>query len=159
MRAAWYEHQGPAGDVLEVGELPTPAPGAGEVRLKVAVSGINPGDLKKREDFFGYGMAYPLVIPHSDGAGVIDQLGEGVDEEWLGRRVWCYGAQSYRPFGTAAEYTVLPLDSSKSRRFLTAFPPNRVLASASLPSPRTGRSTSPGRWRGVRCWCRVGRAL
>lgn len=109
MRAAWYEHQGPAGDVLEVGELPTPAPGAGEVRLKVAVSGINPGDLKKREDFFGYGMAYPLVIPHSDGAGVIDQLGEGVDEEWLGRRVWCYGAQSYRPFGTAAEYTVLPL--------------------------------------------------
>ncbi len=110
MRAAWYERQGPARDVLEVGELPTPAPGAREVRLKVAASGINPGDLKKREDYFGYGMAYPLVIPHSDGAGVIDQLGEGVAEGWLGRRVWCYGAQSYRPFGTAAEYTVLPLE-------------------------------------------------
>lgn len=109
MKAAWYERQGPAGDVLEVGELPTPTPGAGEVRLKVAVSGINPGDLKKRADFFGYGMAYPRVVPHSDGAGVIDQVGEGVPDAWLGQRVWCYGAQSYRPFGTAAEYTVLPL--------------------------------------------------
>lgn len=109
MRAAWYERQGPAGEVLTVGELPAPTPGAGEVRFRVAVSGINPGDLKKRADFFGYGMAYPLVIPHSDGAGVVDRVGAGVPEEWLGRRVWCYGAQSYRPFGTAAEYTALPL--------------------------------------------------
>lgn len=109
MKAAWYEAQGPALDVLKVGEMPTPTPGFGEVRLKVAASGINPGDTKKREDFFGYGMPYPRVVPHSDGAGVIDQLGEGVAPEWLGRRVWCYGAQSYRPFGTAAEYTVLPL--------------------------------------------------
>lgn len=109
MRAAWYERQGPAGGVLEVGELPAPTPGAGEVRLRVAVSGINPGDTKKRADFFGYGMAYPRVVPHSDGAGVIDRVGEGVSEAWLERRVWCFGAQSYRPFGTAAEYAVLPL--------------------------------------------------
>lgn len=109
MKAAWYERQGPARDVLEVGELPAPTPGAGEVRLRVAVSGINPSDTKKRADFFGYGVAYPRVVPHSDGAGVIDRLGEGVPGEWLGRRVWCYGAQSYRPFGTAAEHTVLPL--------------------------------------------------
>lgn len=108
MKAAWYEQQGPARDVLKVGELPTPIPGPGEVRLKVAVSGINPGDTKKRENFFGYGMAYSRVIPHSDGAGVIDQLGEGVPDKWLERRVWCCGAQSYRPFGTAADYTVLP---------------------------------------------------
>ena len=108
MKAAWYERQGPARDVLTVGELPTPVPGAGEVRLRVAASGINPGDTKKREDFFGYGMAYPRVVPHSDGAGVIDQIGEGVPADLLERRVWCYGAQSYRPFGTAAEYTVLP---------------------------------------------------
>ena len=109
MKAAWYERQGPAQDVLTVGELPAPGVGAGEVRLRVAVSGINPGDTKKRENFFGYGMAYPRVVPHSDGAGVIDRVGEGVPGEWLGRRVWCYGAQSYRPFGTAAEYVVLPL--------------------------------------------------
>ena len=110
MRAAWYEKQGPAREVLTVGEMPDPTPGPGEVRIRIAVSGINPGDIKKRQDAFGYGMAYPRVIPHSDGAGHIDQVGPGVAAEWLGRRVWCYGAQSYRPFGTAAEYTVVPLN-------------------------------------------------
>ena len=110
MRAAWYEKQGPARDVLTVGDMDTPRPGAGEVRIHVSASGVNPGDVKKREDAFGIGMAYPRVIPHSDGAGVIDAVGEGVSKEWVGRRVWCYGAQSYRPFGTAAEYTVVPLD-------------------------------------------------
>ena len=55
-------------------------------------------------------MPYPRVIPHSDGAGEVDQVGDGVSKEWVGRRVWCYGAQSYRPFGTAAELTVVPLD-------------------------------------------------
>jgi len=54
-------------------------------------------------------MPYPRVIPHSDGAGHVDILGDGVPSDWLGRRVWCYGAQSYRPFGTAAEFTVVPL--------------------------------------------------
>ena len=54
-------------------------------------------------------MPYPRVIPHSDGSGTVDSVGEGVSREWVGRRVWCYGAQSYRPFGTAAEYTVVPL--------------------------------------------------
>ncbi len=109
MKAAWYEKQGPARNVLVVGEMDDPHPGIGEVRIRVAASGVNPGDVKKREDAFGIGMAYPRVIPHSDGAGTVDAVGEGVSEEWLGRRVWCYGAQSYRPFGTAAEYTVLPL--------------------------------------------------
>jgi NADPH2:quinone reductase len=55
-------------------------------------------------------MPYPRVIPHSDGAGRVDQVGEGVSSDWVGRAVWCYGAQSYRPFGTAAEFTVVPLD-------------------------------------------------
>lgn len=109
MRAAWYEQQGPAREVLVVGEMPDPVPSVGEVRIRVAFSGINPGDIKKRQDVFGYGMAYPRVIPHSDGAGEIDQVGEGVPTSWLGQRVWCYGAQSYRPFGTAAEYTVVPV--------------------------------------------------
>jgi NADPH2:quinone reductase len=110
MRAAWYEKQGPAKEVLVVGEMPDPQPGAGEVRIRIAASGVNPGDIKKRQDSFGLGMAYPRVIPHSDGAGQVDQVGEGLPSEWIGRRVWCYGAQSYRPFGTAAEFTVVPVD-------------------------------------------------
>jgi NADPH:quinone reductase len=110
MKAAWYEKQGPARDVLVVGEMPDPNPGAAEVRIRVAASGINPGDIKKRQDSFGLGMPYPRVIPHSDGAGHVDEVGEGVSSDWVGRAVWCYGAQSYRPFGTAAEFTVVPLD-------------------------------------------------
>jgi NADPH:quinone reductase len=110
MRAAWYERQGPAREVLTVGEMPDPIPGAGEVRIRIAASGINPGDIKKRENAFSYGMPYPRVIPHGDGAGRVDQVGAGVPSEWLGRSVWCYGAQSYRPFGTAAEFTVIPLE-------------------------------------------------
>jgi NADPH2:quinone reductase len=108
MKAAWYETQGAARDVLIVGELPDPEPGAAEVRIRVAASGVNPGDVKKRQDAFGYGMPYPRIIPHSDGAGIIDRVGDGVPASRLGERVWCYGAQSYRPFGTAAEYIVVP---------------------------------------------------
>jgi NADPH2:quinone reductase len=110
MRAAWYEKPGPAREVLKVGEMPDPAPAPGEVRIRIAASGINPGDIKKRQDVFAYGMAYPRVIPHSDGAGIVDKIGAGVSSEWMGRSVWCYGAQSYRPFGTAAEFTVVPVD-------------------------------------------------
>src|SRR6516165_4380991 len=108
MKAAWYEKQGPARDVIVVGEMPDLEPGPGEVRIRVAASGVNPGDVKKRQDSFGLGMTYPRVIPHSDGAGTIDRAGEGVPAPRVGQRVWCYGAQSYRPFGTAAEYVVVP---------------------------------------------------
>ena len=109
MIAAWYEKQGLARDVLMVGEMADPHPAAGEVRIRIAASGINPGDIKKRQDAFGIGMPYPRVIPHSDGAGRVDEIGEGVSSEWMGRSVWCYGAQSYRPFGTAAQFTVVPV--------------------------------------------------
>ena len=108
MRAAWYEKQGPAGDVLNVGTVPDPIPGPDDVRIRIAASGVNPGDIKKRQNAFDYGMPFPRVIPHSDGAGVVDLVGHGVPAEWVGRRVWCYGAQSYRPFGTAAEFVVVP---------------------------------------------------
>jgi NADPH2:quinone reductase len=106
--AAWYERPGPAVEVLQVGEMPDPAPGAGEVRVRVAFSGVNPGDTKKRADWLGYGMPFPRVVPHSDGSGVIDAVGDGVDLGRVGQRVWVYGAQSYRPFGTAAQLTVVP---------------------------------------------------
>ena len=108
MKAAWYEAQGSARDVLVVGEVPDPDPSPAEVRIRVAASGINPGDVKKRQNAFGYGMPYPRVIPHSDGAGTIDRVGRDVPASRVGERVWCYGAQSYRPFGTAAEYVVVP---------------------------------------------------
>src|SRR5580692_8885579 len=109
MKASWYEKQGSARDALTIGQMDEPQPLAGEVRIRVAFSGVNPGDVKKREDAFGVGMPYARVIPHSDGSGTVDQVGEGVSRDWIGRRVWCYGAQSYRPCGTAAEYTVVPL--------------------------------------------------
>ncbi len=109
MKAAWYEKQGAARDVLTVGEMDDPQPLTGEVRIRIAASGVNPGDVKKRQNAYGYGMSWPRVIPHSDGAGTIDAVGEGVSQEWIGRRVWCYGAQTYRPFGAAAEYTTVPV--------------------------------------------------
>ena len=108
MKAAWYEVQGPAERVLTVGEMPDPEPAAGEIRLRVQASGINPGDVKKRSDEFGAGMPYTRVVPHSDGSGVIDAVGDGVSRVRVGDRVWCFGAQSYRPFGTAAQYVVVP---------------------------------------------------
>jgi NADPH2:quinone reductase len=108
MTAAWYDRQGPAAEVLHVGELPVPHPSPGEVRVAVSLSGVNPGDTKKRAGWPGSPMIYPRVIPHSDAAGVIDAVGPGVDEARLGTRVWIYGAQSYRPSGTAAQLTVVP---------------------------------------------------
>lgn len=108
MRAAFYTQQGAAASVLHVGKLPDPTPHAGEVRVRVRFSGISPGDTKKRAGWLGSSMAYPLVIPHSDGAGVIDQVGDGVDASRVSERVWVYGAQSYRAFGTAAEYVIVP---------------------------------------------------
>ena len=108
MRAAWYEKQGPPSESLVVGEMPDPVPAPGELRIRIAVSGVNPGDVKKRQDTFGVGMPYPRVVPHSDGAGVVDKVGDGVDPQWIGKRIWCFGAQSYRPCGTAAELCVVP---------------------------------------------------
>lgn len=112
MRAVWYDQQGAANDVLRVGELPDPRPGPGEVRVRVAFSGINPGDTKKRRGWLGSSMPFARVVPHSDGSGVVDSVGEGVDARRTGRRVWVYGAQSYRAFGTAAELVVVPSEQA-----------------------------------------------
>ncbi|HYB46225.1 MAG TPA: NADPH:quinone reductase, partial [Streptosporangiaceae bacterium] len=108
MIAAWYDRQGPPAEVLQVGELPAAEPGPGEVRVRLTVSGANPGDIKKRQGWLGSPMAFPRIVPHSDGAGVIEGAGPGADPGRVGRRVWVYGAQSYRPFGTAAQATVVP---------------------------------------------------
>jgi NADPH2:quinone reductase len=107
MRAAYYEANGPAREVLKLGELPTPEPGPGEVRVKLATSGVNPSDVKSRMGRTRK-IAWPRVVPHSDGAGVIDRIGEGVLPSRLGERVWVWNGQWKRAFGTAAEYICLP---------------------------------------------------
>ena len=107
MLAAWYEKIGPAREVLQVGEMPEPEVGRGEVRVRVYASGVNPSDTKRRSGSTE-GMSFPRIIPHSDGAGIIDQVGSGVDGSRVGERVWIYNARWQRPCGTAAEYVVVP---------------------------------------------------
>lgn len=109
MRAIWYETQGAAGDVLTLGERPEPVPGPGEVAVTVQASGVNPSDVKMRSGARGP-MAVPLQIPHSDGAGVIKAVGEGVDPARLGERVWLFSAAYRRSGGTCAEACVLPAE-------------------------------------------------
>lgn len=107
MRAVWYDDNGAAADVLQVGELPTPEPGPGEVRVRLVTSGINPIDIKRRRGARGQTVE-ERTVPHFDGAGVIEAAGEGVAEARLGERVWVYEGQWQRSMGTAAEQIVLP---------------------------------------------------
>ena len=107
MRAAFYERNGPAREVLNLGEIETPRPGPGEVRVKLTTSGVNPSDVKSREGRTRK-IVFPRVVPHSDGAGVIDMVGDGVAASRVGERVWTWNAQWKRPFGTCAEHVVLP---------------------------------------------------
>jgi NADPH:quinone reductase len=107
MRAAYYEANGPAEQVLKVGEVATPKPAAGEVRVRLATSGVNPSDVKTRAGT-ARKIAFPRVIPHSDGAGTIEAVGEGVSPSRVGERVWIWNGAWKRPFGTAAEYIALP---------------------------------------------------
>ena len=106
MRAAYYEANGSAREVLRVGEVKTQQAGPGEVRVKLATSGVNPSDVKARQG--SRKIAWPQLVPHSDGAGVIDQTGDGVDKSRIGERVWVWNGQWKRAFGTAAEYIALP---------------------------------------------------
>jgi NADPH2:quinone reductase len=111
MRAAYYEKNGPANEVLHVGEVETPKPGPGEVRVRLATSGVNPSDVKTRAGTVRK-IAFPRVIPQSDGAGEIDMVGEGVSASRVGERVWIWNGAWKRPFGTAAEFIVLPADQA-----------------------------------------------
>ncbi len=111
MRAAWFDRFGPAAEVLSVGEVEMPRPGAGEVRVRIAVSGVNPVDVKRRLGGRGAGDG-DRVVPHFDGAGTIESVGDGdgVDSARVGERVWVYEAQWGRAFGTAAELAVVAAD-------------------------------------------------
>ena len=107
MRAATYTELGPAADVLQIGEVDTPEPGPGELRVKIHTSGVNPSDWKSRLRGRGGAIPFAKIIPQSDGAGVVDAVGEGVDSSRVGQRVWVMNGQWKRPFGTAAEYIAL----------------------------------------------------
>lgn len=110
MRAIWYTTQGQPEDVLRHGDQPTPHAAPGEVRVALRASGVNPADMNRRAGR-GYDMEGPLVIPNSDGSGIVDEIGSGVDPDWLGKRVWLYnGQRGGRLHGTAAEYIALDVN-------------------------------------------------
>lgn len=105
MKAAWYSRNGEAQDVMQVGDLPTPSPQPGEVLVRLATSGVNPSDVKSRR---ARPLSDPLIVPHSDGAGVIEAVGEGVPVSRVGERVWVWNGQWQRPMGTCAQFIALP---------------------------------------------------
>ncbi|HVL58479.1 MAG TPA: NADPH:quinone reductase [Burkholderiaceae bacterium] len=108
MRAVWYERTGAAHDVLQFGEMDRPQPEAGEVLVRIAYSGVNPSDVKRRAGTRTQGYAPPRIVPNMDGSGVVVAVGEGVDRKRIGERVWLHSTAWKRPFGTAAEYATTP---------------------------------------------------
>ena len=110
MRAALYRQKGPADEVMEITTMDPSAPAAGEVRVRLMSSGVNPSDVKLRAGVSVGGMAmpFPAIIPHSDGAGVIDAVGQGASRFSPGDRVWVFNGGWKRAFGTAAEMITLP---------------------------------------------------
>lgn len=112
MFAAVYDRTGPAAEVLRIEEIATPVPSPGEVRVELHWSGVNPSDVKSRAGLRTKTLPFPRIVPHSDGAGVIDKVGEGVAPARVGERVWIWNAAWGRAFGTAAEYVVLPAEQA-----------------------------------------------
>lgn len=111
MRIAYYESNGAAAETLKLATVDDPRPGPGEVRVRLKTSGVNPSDVKSRAGT-ARKIAFPRVIPHSDGAGDIDMVGDGVPASRVGERVWIWNGQWKRPFGTAAECIVLPAEQA-----------------------------------------------
>ncbi|MCT4576456.1 NADPH:quinone reductase [Donghicola sp.] len=129
MRAITYNRFGAAAEVLELQEVETPAPAAGEVLVRLKVSGVNPSDVKARAGTRP-GVTeppFPLIIPHSDGAGVIEAVGEGVDTARVGQRVWIWNGQWQRAFGTAAEYIAVPSLQAVPLPDVTSFEEGAIL--------------------------------
>ncbi len=130
MKAVWFERAGAADEALIHGERDTPTPAAGEVLVRLRASAVNPSDAKKRAGLQPAGLENGFVIPHSDGAGVIEAVGGGVSTERVGERVWVYQAQYQRHLGTAAEYVALPSERAAT---LPAHTPFRIGACLGIP--------------------------
>lgn len=114
MKAITYAAFGPAADVLKLEDLPPEAPQPGEVTVDLAYSGVNPSDIKARAGARP-GVTkppYPKIVPHSDGAGIISAVGDGVPTTRIGQRVWVWNGQWRRPYGTAAAQITLPADQA-----------------------------------------------
>ena len=110
MRAIWYDQQGPAREVLQLGERDIPTPGRNEALIRVEASGINPSDVGMRGGRAGP-MAFPRIGPHSDGAGIIEAVGPNAPQSLIGKRVWFYnGQRNGRAFGSGAQYIELDVD-------------------------------------------------
>jgi NADPH2:quinone reductase len=108
MHAAYYDKSGTARDVLSIAALEKPSPEAGELLVRVYASGVNPSDVKKRAGAMMAPANFDRIIPHSDGAGIVEAVGAGVNPKRVGERVWLWNAQWHRPHGTAAQWTVVP---------------------------------------------------
>ena len=141
MQAVWYERNGPAREVLQFGEMPDPEPGPGEVRVRIHASGVNPSDWKTRSG--SRPMLFPRVIPHSDGAGVIDRVGPGVDPARLGERVWVWNAQWKRAFGSAAGFVALPAEQAVRLPDRTGFEEGACLGIPALTAHRAVTTDGP----------------
>lgn len=114
MRAISYSSFGAAADVLALHDLPTPTPSAGEILVRLSFSGVNPSDVKARAGTRP-GVTKPpfeQIVPHSDGAGVIEAVGEGISPDRIGTRAWIWNGQWQRPFGTAATHICVPAEQA-----------------------------------------------
>ena len=111
VKAVWYEQIGTADDVLRHGNIDDPEVSDGEVLVRIRTSGVNPSDVKTRGGARGE-LQFPRIIPHSDGAGKIEAVGNGVDKNRIGERVWLWNGAFGRAFGTCAEYISLPADQA-----------------------------------------------
>jgi NADPH:quinone reductase len=143
MHAVWYERNGEAADVLRYGELTTPSPGPDEVLVRLATSGINPIDAKRRRGARGQVIKDPLVIPGFDGAGVIEATGGGVEPGRVGERVWVYEAQWQRPHGTAAEFVTVPAERAVRLPDRTSFVEGACLGIPALTAHRAVFADGP----------------
>jgi NADPH:quinone reductase-like Zn-dependent oxidoreductase len=143
MKAAWFERFGAAEDVLITGELPTPAPASGEVLVRLHASSPNPSDVKKRAGAAPGLLDAGFVVPHSDGAGVITAVGEGVDAARLGERVWVYQAQHGRRFGTAAEYVAIDANRAATLPAQAEFAVGACLGIPAMTAHRTVFADGP----------------
>lgn len=149
MRAAFYEKLGPARDVLRIGEIPDPQPGPGEVRVRVAVSGVNPSDVKMRLGTGSAANEFPLIVPHSDGAGTIDAVGSGIAPSRIGERVWLWNARWKRAFGSAAHFVALPANQAVPLPDNTDFAAGACLGIPALTAwqaVETDGGVGPGDW-------------